>query len=92
MGTVGFAQSGPCIRLGGLHPGQHIGREQRTRRVVALGIPFCVQPAVSSQVIADVVLEFDFFVQCHAGLPRTILEISEMEPLFVTSHSPSGCR
>ena len=41
----------PRLRLRGLHPGQHIGREERPRAVVARGIALGVEPAVGGEVL-----------------------------------------
>ena len=60
-----FGQRVPGFGLGGLHPGQHVGGEQGTGAVVASGITFSIQPAVLAEVLADFILEADFFMQAH---------------------------
>ncbi len=75
--AVVLGQGLPSLRLGGLHPGQHVGREQCPRPVVARGVALGVEPAVGGQVLADLGLEADFLVQahgvsvtCRANVPR----------------------
>ena len=57
----------PRLRLRGLHPCQHIGREERPRPVVVGGVALGIQPAVGGEVLADLGLEVDLFVQAHAA-------------------------
>ena len=56
-GAVVLGQRLPRLGLRGLHPGQHIGREQRPGAVVAGRVAFGVQPAVGGEVLADLGLE-----------------------------------
>ena len=71
--AVVLGQRFPGLRLGGLHPGQHVGGEQGAGGLVAPGVAVMarrgVQPAVGAQVFADVGLELDFVVQCQVVLP-----------------------
>jgi hypothetical protein len=57
----------PSFRLRGLHPSQHVGREQRLRPVVAHRVAFGIEPAVIAKVFANLGLEVDFFVKTHAA-------------------------
>ncbi len=65
--AVVLGQRLPGLRLRGLHPGQHVGGEERPCAVVAGGVAFGVQPAVGGEVLADLGLEADFLVQAHAA-------------------------
>ena len=67
LGAVVLGQDFPCVRLRGLHPGEDIGREQRPCPVVGRGVTLGVEPAVSGEVVADLGLEADFFVEGHRG-------------------------
>ena len=65
LGAVVLGQDFPGVRLGGLHPGEDIGREERPRPVVAGGVALGIEPAVSGEVLADLGLEGDFFMGGH---------------------------
>ena len=56
-----------AVGLGGLHPGQQVGREEGAGAVVAGGVAVGVQPAGGGQVGADLVLEVDLAVQRHGA-------------------------
>ena len=64
--AVVLGQGLPGLGLRGLHPGQHVGREERPRPVVGRSVAFGVEPAVVGEVLANLGLEADFFVQAHA--------------------------
>ena len=49
LGAVVLGQDFPGFRLRRLHPGQHIGREERPRPVVARRIAFGIEPAVAAE-------------------------------------------
>jgi len=74
--AMSLADGFPSLRLGGLHPGDHIGRKQCARGVIALGIAFGIQPAMGAQVLADVGLELDFVMQCQVILPCFVVRTS----------------
>ncbi|MDB6031974.1 MAG: hypothetical protein JWM16_2312 [Verrucomicrobiales bacterium] len=63
--SVVFDEDFPCLRLGGLDPGQDVRREQRPGAVVVGSVAFGVEPAVTSQVGADFSFEGKFAVEVH---------------------------
>jgi hypothetical protein len=64
-----FGQHLPRLGLSGLHPSQHIGGEQGAGAVITCGVAFGtrlrVKPAVLRQVVANIELEADFFMQAN---------------------------
>lgn len=62
-----LGQRSPGGGLGGLHPGQHIAREERAGAVVVGGIALGMQPACGGQVGADLVFEVNLAVQRHGA-------------------------
>jgi hypothetical protein len=65
LGAVVLGEHLPGLRLRRLHPGQHVGREQRAGAVIAGGIALGMEPTIGAQVLANFKLEADFFVQAH---------------------------
>ena len=57
----------PGFRLRCLHPGEHIGREERPRPIVGRRIALGIQPAIRAEMLADLGLEADFLVQTHGA-------------------------
>jgi hypothetical protein len=64
----------PGFGLRGLHPGQYILREKCPRPVVACIVTFGIKPAVVGEVLTDLGLEADFFMQAHIDVFRVNLE------------------
>ena len=56
----------PRLGLGGLDPGEDVGREEGAGAVVLGGVTVGIQPAVGGEVLADFGLEGDFRVDAHA--------------------------
>ena len=65
--AVMLGEDFPGLRLRGLHPRQHIRREDGQRAVVAGSIAFGMKPAVGGEVLANLDLKIDFLVQGHAA-------------------------
>ena len=65
-GTVILRQRLPGLRLRLLDPGEHIRRKEGKLPVVGLRFTAVVQPAIGSQLLADLVFQLDLFVEAHA--------------------------
>lgn len=70
QGSMVPAQSLPRLRCHCLHPGHDIDGIERQESVIPSRIAFGIEPAISSEARADVVLELDFLVQAHAALKQ----------------------
>ena len=65
MGAMILDERLPGLGLSPLDPGEDVIGKQRPSPVVAARIPFDVDPAVGAQVLADFLLEGEFFVDAH---------------------------
>ena len=60
-----FLEHLPGLGLGVLHPGDQIRRVERQLTVVVGGGTLLIEPAVSAEVAADLLLKGDFVADTH---------------------------
>jgi hypothetical protein len=65
MGAMVLDEGLPGLGLSPLDPGENVVGEEGPSPVVAARIPFDVDPAVGTEVLADLLLEGEFFVDAH---------------------------
>ena len=91
LAAVVVGQRVPSFGLGGLHPGQQVCGEQGAGAVIACSVSLGVQLAVGCQVLANLQLEADFFMQAHGPPYRCQIPLSTVS---MACHSwwPPGIR
>lgn len=63
--AVVFLQHLPVVGLGLLHPGDQIGRVESELSAVGRGVAVLVEPAVSAEVLADLLLKGEFVADTY---------------------------